>query len=82
MAGPAFWTDQTKARTILDEASTIRRKLDTLAALDQKISDAQVLIELGETELGIAIEVNAAELKFNQFELENLLGAENDKRKA
>jgi peptide chain release factor 2 len=82
MAGPSFWIDQTKARTILDEASTTRRKLDTLSALDQKISDAQVLIELGETEQGIATEVNAAEQKFNQFELENLLGAEHDKSNA
>ncbi len=82
MAGSTFWADQTKARTILDEASTIRRKLDTLAALDQKISDAEVLIDLGETEQGITTEVNAAEQKFNQFELENLLGAENDKSNA
>jgi len=82
MAGPTFWADQTKARTILDEASTIRRKLDTLVALDQKISDAEVLIDLGETEQGITTEVNAAEQKFNQFELENLLGAENDKSNA
>ncbi|MGO9609769.1 MAG: PCRF domain-containing protein, partial [Verrucomicrobiia bacterium] len=82
MAGSTFWADQTKARTILDEASTIRRKLDTLTALDQKISDAEVLIDLGETEQGITTEVNAAEQKFNQFELENLLGAENDKSNA
>ena len=82
MAGPTFWADQDKARTILDEASAIRRKLDTLAALEQKISDAEVLIDLGETEQGIAAEVNAAELKFNLFELENLLGAEHDKSNA
>src|SRR5271170_1416861 len=82
MAGPAFWADQNKARAILDEASTIRRKLDTLATLDQKISDAEVLIDLGETEQGIATEVSAAEQKFNQFELENLLGAEHDKSNA
>jgi len=82
MAGPTFWADQAKARGILDEATTIRRKLDTLAALDQKISDAEVLIDLGETEQGISTEVTAAEQKFNQFELENLLGAEHDKSNA
>jgi peptide chain release factor 2 len=78
MAGSTFWADQNKARSILDEAATIRRKLDTLAALDQNISDAEVLIDLGETEQEVAGEVNAAELKFNQFELENLLGGEHD----
>ena len=41
-----------------------------------------MLIDLGETEQGIAVEVNAAELKFNLFELENLLGAEHDKSNA
>jgi peptide chain release factor 2 len=82
VAGPTFWVDQNKARTILDEASTIRRKLDTLGTLEQKISDAAVLIELGETEQGITTEVSAAEQKFNQFELENLLGAEHDKSNA
>ena len=82
MAGPTFWADKDKARIVLDEASTIRRKLDTLAVLEQKISDAGVLIDLGETEEGIVAEVNAAEAKFNQFELENLLGAVHDKSNA
>ena len=82
MAGPTFWADQEKARTILDEATTIRRKLDTLADLEQKLSDAQVLIELGETEAEIAREVNAAEALLNQFELQNLLGAAHDKSNA
>ncbi len=82
MAGPTFWSDQNKARTILDEASGIRRKIDTLAELERKISDAQVLIDLGETEAGVATEVNAAEQRFNQFEIENLLGATHDKSNA
>lgn len=82
MAGPTFWSDQNKARAILDEASVIRRKLDTLAELERKISDAGVLIELGETEAGIATEVAGAEQRFNQFELENLLGESHDKSNA
>ena len=82
MAGPTFWADQNKARTVLDEATGIRRKLDTLSAIEQKLSDAEVLIELGETEQGIAAEVNAVEQKFNQFEIENLLGEEHDKSNA
>jgi peptide chain release factor 2 len=82
MAGSTFWADQNKARSILDEATTIRRKLDTLAALDQNISDAEVLIDLGETEQEVAGEINVAEQKFNQFELENLLGGEHDKSNA
>jgi peptide chain release factor 2 len=76
MAGPTFWGDQTKAKKTLDEANGLRRKLDTLAELDKRISDATVLIELGETES------EAAEKQFNQFEVVSLLGAEHDKGNA
>ena len=79
MAGPTFWADQNNARVVLDEATSIRRKLDTLADLGRKLSDAQVLIELGETEPEITREVNAAESQLDQFELENLLGGAHDK---
>jgi peptide chain release factor 2 len=41
-----------------------------------------VLIDLGETEQEVAGEINVAEQKFNQFELENLLGGEHDKSNA
>ncbi len=82
MAGPTFWADKDKAKKVLDEATTIRRKLDTLSDLEQKISDAEVLIELGEAELEVAKEVQSAEQRFNQFELENLLGETHDKSNA
>jgi peptide chain release factor 2 len=82
MADPAFWNDQNKARTILDEASGIRRRLDSLVDLDKRISDTEVLIELGEAEAEINREVQAAEQRFVQFELENLLGQPHDKSNA
>ncbi len=82
MAGPAFWADKDKARITLDEATVIRRKLDTLAELERKISDANVLIELGEAEPAIAAEVDAAQKQLDQFELQNLLGAQHDKSNA
>jgi peptide chain release factor 2 len=82
MAGPTFWADKEKARTVLDEASVIRRKLDTLAEVTRKLSDVDVLIELGETESEIASEVKAVETQLDQFELESLLGGEHDKSNA
>jgi peptide chain release factor 2 len=82
MAGSTFWADKDKARTTLDEATIIRRKLDTLAELERKISDANVLIELGEAEPAIAAEVDAAQKQLDQFELQNLLGAQHDKSNA
>ena len=78
MAGPSFWAEQEKARVVLDEATTIRRKLDTIAGIERKLSDAQVLLELGEAEPEIAKEVQAAEHQLNAFELQSLLGEEHD----
>lgn len=82
MAAPDFWADPNHARTISDEAATLRYKIETLQSLEQQISDATVLIELGETEDAIAHEVSAAERKFDEFELQNLLAEEHDKANA
>jgi peptide chain release factor 2 len=82
MAGPTFWNDQNKARVTMDEANGIRRRLDSLVELDKRISDTEVLIELGETEAEVAKEVQAAEQRFTLFELENLLGQPHDKSNA
>lgn len=82
MAESNFWSDQNKARQTLDEATVIRRKLDTITDLQSKLSDAAVLIELGDSETAVADEVNKAEQRFNQFELENLLGEPHDKSNA
>jgi peptide chain release factor 2 len=79
MAGPTFWNDQIKAKSTLNEATIVRRRLDTLVELDGRISDVNVLIELGENDAEIAKELQTAEQRFNQFELENLLAAEHDK---
>jgi peptide chain release factor 2 len=82
MAGPTFWADKEKARSVLDQAANIRRKLDTLAEVEQKLSDIAVLIELGETETELAGQLNDAEQRFKRFELENLLGGQHDQANA
>jgi peptide chain release factor 2 len=82
MAGPGFWADPNKARAVLDEAGAIRRKLDALAEIEQKLSDAQLLIELGETETAVAGEVQTAARQLDEFELQTLLGGEHDKANA
>jgi peptide chain release factor 2 len=82
MAAPAFWNDPNAARKTLDEATVLRRKLETLGTLEQRISDGQVLIELGEAEAEIAREVGETDRRFQQFELEILLGEPHDKSNA
>ena len=78
MAGSTFWNDQNGARKILDEANGIRRKLASIDELARRISDCEVLIELGESEAGITKEVADTEKRFTQFELEILLGEPHD----
>jgi peptide chain release factor 2 len=82
MAAPSFWNDQNGARKILDEANTIRRKLQSVTMLEGKLSDSDVLIELGESEAEITREVGETEKLFTQFELEILLGEPHDKSNA
>jgi len=82
MSGATFWNDQNGARKILDEANDIRRKLASIDELGQRISDGEVLIELGESEAAITQEVTATEKRFTQFELEVLLGEPHDKSNA
>jgi len=82
MAGATFWNDQNSARKTLDEANDIRRKLASLDELARRISDGEVLIELGESEAAITKEVADADKRFTQFELEILLGEPHDKSNA
>ncbi|MCX7886354.1 MAG: peptide chain release factor 2 [Verrucomicrobiae bacterium] len=82
MAAPTFWDDPLKAKSTLNEAAAIRRRLDTLAELERKISDARVLLELGETETEVARELSEAETRFSQFEIETFLSGEHDKSNA
>jgi peptide chain release factor 2 len=82
MASPTFWADQNAARKTLDEATALRRRLETLAALEQRIAEAQLLIELGETETELAREVGQTEQRLHQFELEVLLSEPHDKSNA
>ena len=78
MAGATFWNDQNAARKTLDEATGIRRKLTSVEELARKISDGEVLIELGESEAEIIREVGETTKRFTQFELEVLLGEPHD----
>jgi len=82
MVGPSFWADQNNAKKTLDEATVLRRKLDSLTGLERKLSDAQVLIELDEAEAEISREVAEAETSLDRFELQSLLGEPHDKSNA
>src|SRR5690242_5026315 len=82
MAAPNFWNDQNGARKTLDEANTLRHKIDSIGELERRISDGNVLVELGESEGEITREVTETEKRFTKFELEILLGEPHDKANA
>jgi hypothetical protein len=44
MAASDFWNSQEKARTVIDEANAIRKKVNPLADVTKKVDDLGVLI--------------------------------------
>jgi len=50
MADETFWNNREKAQTAIDEANTIRGKIEPLVRLDKTVEDFRVMIELGEAE--------------------------------
>ena len=50
MATETFWNHREKAQQFIDEAGTLRRKIDPLIAAEKKLEDFQVMIELCEAE--------------------------------
>jgi peptide chain release factor 2 len=92
MAAPDFWADPSRAKSITDEASTLRKRLDRFQALQQQIEDLHVLAELGEGEghegerskvlKELEQEVPKSEQALTDLELQSLLGARHDKNNA
>jgi peptide chain release factor 2 len=50
MAGEAFWNNREQAQKLIDEANSIRGKVEPLAQAEKQLADARVMIELGEAE--------------------------------
>ncbi|MDW8345078.1 MAG: peptide chain release factor 2 [Verrucomicrobiae bacterium] len=82
MNRPDFWNDPTHARSITNEATRLRRQLEMLGELDRRISDTEVLLELGEAPSEIERELRATRERFDQFELENLMNEPHDESNA
>jgi len=92
MAAPDFWADQSKAKSVTDEAATIRKRLDHFQTLRQQAEDLGVLAELGEGESHdggrakvlkeLETEVPQAEKALTDLELQSMLGGPHDKNNA
>ena len=83
---PEFWNDQGQAQTILQELNELRAALELVKNWATRLSDIEVMVELGEespeTEaevLGeLAQELAALEREMDRWELQKLLDGEYD----
>src|SRR5262245_30822931 len=50
MAGDTFWNNREQAQKLIEEASTLRNKVDPLLKAEKELEDFHVMVELGEAE--------------------------------
>jgi peptide chain release factor 2 len=50
MGADNFWGNQEKAQTVINEASSLRKRIDPLLAAEKRLDDFRVMIELVESE--------------------------------
>lgn len=50
MSGETFWNNREQAQKLIDEAGSIRKKVEPLQAAERRLEDFRVMIELGEAE--------------------------------
>jgi peptide chain release factor 2 len=88
MAGDTFWNNRDQAQKLINEASTIRKKIEPLQSAEKKVEDFKVMIELGEGEPPEAQTKLQQELErdlqrfqneLNSVELDILLNGPHDK---
>jgi peptide chain release factor 2 len=63
MARENFWNNRETAQRLIDEANSIRRKLDPLRAAEKQLDDLAVMLELARAEPEVAQPALAAELE-------------------
>lgn len=88
MAGETFWNNREQAQKLLDEAATLRKKVDPLIEAEKQLEDIKVMIELGESEpepaqvkleQELAMDIARFAKELDAFELRSLLSGPHDK---
>ena len=51
MAAGNFWNNHEKAHALIDEANSLRNKIEPLAEAEKQLDDLRVMVDLGEAEL-------------------------------
>jgi peptide chain release factor 2 len=50
MAGETFWNNRDKAQSLINEAASLRKKIEPLQQAEKRLEDFQIMVELGESE--------------------------------
>jgi peptide chain release factor 2 len=88
MSGETFWNNREPAQKVIEEASSLKRKIDPLIQGEKRLEDFKVMIELGEAEpepaqLALQRELEHDLNKFSRelelIELDVLLNGPHDK---
>jgi peptide chain release factor 2 len=85
---PSLWDDPNEARKVTSELALMKDDIDLLEGLDRRLSDVEVLFELGREEsddsVEAEVEAGLASLikEFDALELRSLYSGEHDERDA
>ncbi len=88
MASETFWNNREQAQKLLDEAGTLRKRVDPLISFEKQLEDFQMLVELGASEPEAAQAKLQSEMdpdvarftrELDSFELRLLLNGPHDK---
>ena len=90
MAEGAMWSDQARARQVVEEVKTLKRWLEPYHALHKRVEEARELNELLESESGLDLalqrqleqEADAITTQLETLELQNMLQSPDDVRDA
>ncbi len=91
MAGESFWNNREQAQKLIDESSTLHKRIDPLLAAEKQLEDFRVLTELAEGEpveeqlphqLELERELAKLAHTLDNFELRVLLNGPHDGRDA
>ena len=85
---PGFWDDPEKSSKIVQEAGSVKRRLDEFDSLKQAFEDAEALIEMGQEEEDVSLaeeaqeEIRSFKEQYEKLRLTTLLTGEFDAKNA
>jgi len=89
MGAESFWNNRDQAQKLIDEAATLRKKIDPVVGAEKQLEDFRVMVELSEGEpeaaqvklqTELTAEVGKFSRELDQIELRALLSGPLDKR--